>query len=127
MPPPARTTRAGPGSRSARPSRRRPATPGWRGTSRAHHLDDESLVALPVELGIKDALPRAEVETPRGHRNDDLVMHEHRLEMRVAVVLTGAVVPVVFARRRQLLQPLPDVGMQAALVIVDEHARRDVH
>ena len=41
-----------------------------------HHLHDHSLVALAVELGVEDPLPRAEIEFARGHGNNDFMMDE---------------------------------------------------
>src|SRR5262249_22603187 len=68
---------------------------------------------------------------------------EQVLQMRVAVVLPATVVSVVArirkqrlghravgrlpARRRDLVQPLERVGLQPGLVVVDPHARGDVH
>jgi hypothetical protein len=103
------------------------ATAFARAASRGSAAADEPLVPLPVELGIKDPLPRPEIEPPLGHGHDDLVVHEHRLEVRVAVVFARQVVAIGGPRGRELLQPLPDVGVQAALVVVHEHTGRDVH
>ena len=55
-------------------------------------LHDDPLVALPVEFGVKHPLPRAEVEPPFGDRNDDLVVDEERLEVRVSVVFSRPMV-----------------------------------
>src|ERR1700722_8807926 len=92
-----------------------------------HRLHDESLVPLPVELGVEHPLPGPEVEAALGDGNDDLVMNEHRLEVGVPVVPPGPRMRVVGAERRELLEPLPDVLVQPALVVVHEHPGRDVH
>jgi hypothetical protein len=71
------------------------------------------------------------------------VVDEHVLEVRVAVVLAAAVVPVVAAlgqqlaghvvrrrlpaRRRDLVEPLQGIGLDAGLVVVHPHAGGDVH
>ena len=49
--------------------------------------------------------------------------------MRVGIVFAGVVVLVLRQRlvRRQLLQPLLVILVQAPLVVVDEHRRGDVH
>ena len=47
------------------------------------------------------------------------MMDEQRFEMRVAVVLTRVMVPVIFAKRRQEFQPLVDVLDQATFIVVD--------
>ena len=83
--------------------------------------------ALSVELGVVHLLPRAEVQLPLGHRHDHFVVHQQALQVRIAVGLTGAVVPVVFAERRQLFQPLVDIRHQAVLRVVYPYAGGDVH
>jgi hypothetical protein len=55
-------------------------------------LHHHPLPALPVELGVKDGLPRPEVEPAPGDRDDDLVVREQVLQMGVAVRFAGAVV-----------------------------------
>ena len=52
-----------------------------------------------------------------------------RFMMRVGVVFAGAVVVIACDRLvgRELFEPLVVVLVQAALVVVDEHAGRDVH
>ena len=71
------------------------------------------------------------------------MVNQQVLQMRVAVVLTAAVVAIVArvgqqllrhlvarlapARRRQLVKPLEHIGLDPRLVIVDPHGRRDVH
>ncbi len=48
--------------------------------------------------------------------------------MRIGIVL-GTVVPVLGMRffRHQFFQPLFHVRVQPALIVIDEHAGRDVH
>src|SRR5215204_6877587 len=61
----------------------------------AHHLDHQPLRAAAVELAVEDRLPRSEIQLPVGDRQDDLVVHQQVLEVRVSVVLASAVMPVV--------------------------------
>ena len=77
------------------PSTSATAVPRLPETLFANDLDHEPLRAPPVELGVEDLLPRAEVEPTLGHGQDHLVMHEQVLEVRVPVVLTAAVMAVV--------------------------------
>src|SRR5689334_21701084 len=96
----------------------------------ADDLDQDLLVALAVELAVEDLLPRAEIELALRDRADDLAAHELALEVRVRVVLAGAVVGVggrARVVRGELLEPLREVLVEARLVVVDEDARRDVH
>ena len=50
--------------------------------------------AEPVELGVEDLLPWAEVELAAGDRQDDLMADEKVFKVRVAVGLAGQVVAV---------------------------------
>jgi len=63
----------------------------------------------------------------KGH--DDLAAHDLPLEVRVAVVLTGAVVVVAADRlvRGQFLQPVLMVGKEASLVVIDIDRGSNVH
>ncbi len=86
-----------------------------------------------LERGAGAAIITRAEEPALGDGQRHLVVHQQRLEVRVAVVLAGPVMLVVdgFAAvvvlGREVLEPLPDVAVQAALVVVDEDARRDVH
>src|SRR5688572_29399853 len=82
-----------------------------------HHLDDHPLLPLPIELRIEDLLPRAEVEGAGGDGHDDLMPHQRTFEMRIRVVLTGLVMPVVETGGRELLQPDLEVVNQPVLPI----------
>src|SRR5262245_22336305 len=61
----------------------------------AEHLYDQPLGPAPVELGVEDLLPGAEVEAAVGDRKNHLVVDEEVLEVGVAVVLAAGVVAVV--------------------------------
>src|SRR5258707_5578760 len=67
----------------------------------AHHLDDEPLGALAVELGIKNLLPGAEVEVTFGERQDHLVVDDDILEVGIAVGFAGLVMAVITVLRRE--------------------------
>src|SRR5690242_5366056 len=92
--------------------------PGARATLLAHYLNDDAFIALSVELGVIDLLPWTEIELARGHRHDDLVMHEQALQVGIAVGLASAMVPVVLPKRRELLQPLIDISDQTVLGVI---------
>src|SRR6266545_5381273 len=51
----------------------------------AHHLDDNALAALPVELRIEHLFPWTEIELARGDRKHHLVAHDRAFQMRVGV------------------------------------------
>src|SRR6267142_338388 len=85
----------------------------------SHHFHDHSLVPLPIELRVENALPRAEIQFACGDRHNHLMMDQQRLQMRVAVVFPGVVVFVVLAEGGQPLEPLVDVLHQSALMVVD--------
>src|SRR3954453_19819574 len=107
------------------------------------HLDDESLAPTPVELGVEDGLPRAEVEPAAGDRQDDLVVDEQVLPVRVPIVFAAAMVAEVAGvgseraggfvgrplprRGGELVEPFERVLEDPRLVVVDPHAGRDVH
>lgn len=92
-------------------------------------LDQHSLITTPVELTVENLLPGAQVQATIGHGHGDIPAHNHSLMMRIAVVLTSAVVQVAVDRGmgRQLLQPALVVLMQARFIVVDEHRGGDVH
>src|SRR5439155_8726479 len=122
-PTPAARRRGAPrGSRAPLPGTPRPprAPPSRAGRSLADHLHQHALLAPPVELAVEDALPRSEVELPRGHRHHHLASHHLALEVGVGVVLAGVVVAVLIGGRvgREPLEPALVVAMEAALVVV---------
>ncbi len=63
----------------------------------SHDLHDYSLRPLAVEFGIEHPLPGAQIELACGDRQDDFVVHQNGLEMRVAIVLAGLMMAVVLA------------------------------
>ena len=87
----------------------------------------DSFVALAVELGIENLLPGAEVELSVGDWDNDFVVNDQRLQVRVSVVLAGLVMLVVLAEGSQRFQPLVDVLDQAAFIVVDVDSGSDVH
>jgi hypothetical protein len=93
------------------------------------NLDQHPLPAPSIELAVKDLLPGAEIEATIGDRHHHFSPHDLPLEVCVAVVLAGAVVPVAPDRLvgGQFFQPVVVILVQAAFVVVDEHRRGDVH
>ena len=85
----------------------------------SHYFNDDPLVALPIELGVEDLLPGAEVEFSVGDQHDHLVVDDQRFQVRVAVVFPRLVVLIVLAEGRKRLQPLVDIFDQPALVVVN--------
>src|SRR6266446_883929 len=85
----------------------------------SHDFNDDSFVALPVEFGIENLLPGAEIEFPVGDRDDDLVMNDQRFEVRVSVVFAGLVMLVILPEGSERFQPLVDVFNESALIVVD--------
>ena len=102
-------------------------SPNARRLSLTHRLEEDPLWPLSIPLAVEDALPGAEVEPARGDGDDDLVMNEQGLQVRIPVVFAGVVMFVVFAEGCQLLQPLIDVFDQPTLVVIHIDAGRDVH
>ena len=72
-----------------------------------NNLDQHTFPPPAVKLTVKDPLPRAEVESAVGHRDHNLAPHHLPLQVRVGIVLAGAVVPVLVDRRvrRQPFKP----------------------
>src|SRR5258708_36047755 len=93
----------------------------------SHDFNDDSFVALAVEFGVENLLPRAEIEFPAGDRDDDFVMDDQRFEMSVSIVFASPVVLIILPERSQRFQPLVDVFDQPALVVVDVNSGSDVH
>jgi hypothetical protein len=63
----------------------------------AHDLDYQSLGSAAVKFGVEDFLPWAEIECPGRDGHYHLVMDKQVLKVRVAVVLTRAVVAIITA------------------------------
>jgi chemotaxis protein MotA len=91
------------------------------------HLHDHPFGPLPVKLRIEHPLPGPEVELAVGHRQRRFMVQQQRLQVSIAIILTGLVMLVVRPRRRKLLQPLADVLDQPALQIVHVNGSGDVH
>jgi hypothetical protein len=77
----------------------------------------------------RSPLPCAKVPAAVGHRRHHLAAHYLPLQVRVGIVLAGAVVLVLADRRVRgpALQPLFVIGVQATFVVVDENAARNLH
>ena len=89
----------------------------------ADDLDQHPLSPPPVKLPVEYALPRAKVEPAVGHRNHHLAAHNLPLQVRVCVVLTRPVVPIMVNGRvrRQPFKPHFVIVVQATLIVVDEY------
>src|SRR5574337_1769567 len=57
-------------------------------------LHENPLTTTPVELAIKNLLPRTEVEFAFGERDDDFTPHHLSLQMSITVVLACVVMPI---------------------------------
>lgn len=88
---------------------------------------DRPLFPLSIELGIEDSLPRSEIEFALGDRQGYRLVQKQTLEVRVPVILTSLMVAIVFAKGRELLQPLVDVLNQPGFVVVHVDSGGDVH
>ena len=91
------------------------------------YLNQHSFASASIELGIEDSLPWSQVEPSRGDRHDDLVVNQHRFEMRVAIGLSGLMVFVGGIPGRECLQPGFDIVDQSGFVVVDVDPGGDVH
>src|SRR5436309_3010962 len=92
-----------------------------------HHLHDDALLPLTIELGIEDLLPRAEIELAVGDGQNHLMTHDRALQMRVGIVLAGLMMTVGKTGRGDLLEPHLKVVDETVLPIVHVDAGRDVH
>ena len=93
-------------------------------------FDEDAFSAHPVELTVVDLFPGSEVQFTFGDSNDDFASHDLAFEVGISVVLTGAVVVVVFrgwVERGQVFQPDSKVVEQSAFGIVDKNRGGDVH
>lgn len=97
--------------------------------SLANDFDQGAFAPAPVKFAIENLFPRPEIELALGDGDHDLTPHDLTLQMRVGVVLPGAVVLVVRDRfmRGQSFQPDLVILQQAVFRIVDEDRSGDVH
>ena len=95
-----------------------------------NNLDHDSLAAATVELAVEDLLPGAEVEISIGYGDNHLSTHDLAFVVGVGVVLARSVVMIPVRagiERRQPFQPPLVVFVEPTFIVVDEHARGDVH
>ena len=90
----------------------------------SHYLNDDAFIALPVELGIENLLPRSEVQFPVGDRHDDFVVNDQRFKVSISIVLARLVMQVILAERSQGFEPDVDILNQPALVVIDVNPPR---
>src|ERR1039457_1787803 len=93
----------------------------------SHDFNENSFVALAVELGVENLLPGTKVEFPAGDRDNDFMVNDQRFQVRVSVVFAGLVMLIVLAEGGERFQPLVDVFDEAALVVVNVDPGGDVH
>src|ERR1700728_2949745 len=61
----------------------------------SENLHNDPLAPLSVEFGVEDPLPGPKVKGPVGDRQRCLVVEQHGLQMRVAIILASLVMLVV--------------------------------
>jgi hypothetical protein len=93
-----------------------------------YDFDQYPLPPSAVEVAVKDMLPGAKIETSVDHGDNHFAAHDLTFHMSVSVVFAGVIVPALTDGRvgGQPFQPLFIVGVQTPLVVVDEHAGRNV-
>lgn len=62
--------------------------------SLTYNLHEYSLASTPIELTVENLLPRPKIQLALGNRHDHLAPHQLALDMGVAIVLSGFVVPI---------------------------------
>src|SRR5215510_2654538 len=92
-----------------------------------HHLHDDALSALAIELGVEHLFPWTEIEGTARNRQHHLVTHDGAFQMRVRVVFAGLMVPVVETGGRQLLEPRLKIVNQAVLPVIHINTGGDMH
>jgi hypothetical protein len=91
-------------------------------------LDKDFLVPLAVEFSVEDLLPGPEIEFAVRDGTDHFTPHYGPFQMGVGVVFkTVVLVLAVWFFRRKALQKPFEVPVQAAFIIVYEHACRYMH
>jgi prepilin-type N-terminal cleavage/methylation domain-containing protein len=92
-------------------------------------FDQHALAAAAVEFAVENLFPRAEIQFAFRDGHNDFAAHDLAFQVRVRVVLAGAVVLVLRNRlvRREFFQPHIIIVQQAILGVVDINAGGDVH
>lgn len=95
----------------------------------ADDFDQNPFGPASVEFSVEYLLPGAKIELPFGHGHYHFPSHYRSFEVGIAIVLTGAIVPIQTQRfvGSQLFQPAIKILMQTALIVVDKNRGRDVH
>ena len=60
----------------------------------SHYLYKDAFIALPIEFGVENLLPRTEVEFPVSDRHDDFVVNDQRFEVSVSIVLALSLIHI---------------------------------
>lgn len=94
-----------------------------------NNFHENAFSSQSVEFSVKDLLPRTEIQLSFCHGDDDLPTHDGTFEMGVGIVLTGSIVQIKGMRlfRCQVFEPLFEVSMQTAFIVINENAGGDVH
>src|SRR5574339_111343 len=91
------------------------------------NLHENPLATTSVEFAVKNSLPRTEVQLSVREGDDDFSPHHLSLQMSVAIVLAGIVMPIHRLLRSKPFQEIVVVLQQTGLIIIDVHTGRDVH
>ena len=85
-------------------------------------LDQHALPPSAVELAVEDLLPRAEIQLPIHYRYHHLPPHHLAFQVRIGIILTGAVVPVLVNRlmRCESFQPNLIVMVETTFDKIDQ-------
>ena len=75
-----------------------------------HYFQNDAFGPLSVEFRVVNLLPGAEIEFALSHRHDHLVVNQQAFQMRIAIGLARAVVPVILPERGEFLEPFIDVS-----------------
>ena len=99
------------------------------GLSFPDYLYEHAFLTPAIEFAIESLFPGTKVPPASAYRNHYFAPHYLPFNMGVGIVLTSQVVAVICSRfvRRQSLEEFLIVLKQAALVIVDEYRRSNVH
>src|SRR5207249_10244079 len=95
----------------------------------ANDLNENSLLSSAIKLSIEDLLPGSKVQLTARNSDDHLASHDLPLDMRIGIVLSGVVVPILAHRlmRHEPFEKVVVIFQKARLVVVDIDACADMH